>query len=65
MKQDITQYSDAELSLHFFNDEGLYRAMRRCYKSEQLRALADECFTYTEDQFDELVSDFVADQLSD
>jgi len=27
-KRDITQYSDSELSLLFFNEEGLYRAMQ-------------------------------------
>jgi hypothetical protein len=61
-KQDLTEYSDSELSLHFFNDETLYRAMRRSWAESQLRAIADEVFTYTDAQFEELVEDWEADQ---
>lgn len=53
MKQDITEYSDSELSLLVMNDEGLYR-MRR---SSNLRAELEEFFIFTDEQWDELAQD--------
>lgn len=61
-KTDLTEYSSAELSLNVFNDEYLYKTVRRAYKHEQLRDLADEFFVYTSEQFDELCEDWDADQ---
>lgn len=53
MKQDITEYSDSELSLIVMNDEGLYR-MRR---SSNLRAELEQVFIFTDEQWDELAQD--------
>jgi hypothetical protein len=53
MKQDITEYSDSELSLLVMNDEGLYR-MRR---SSNLRAELEQVFIFTDEQWDELAQD--------
>ncbi len=60
-KQDLTGYSDSELSLWFNNDEGLYNALRhaaRYNNSDMLVQCADENFIYTPAQLDELMEDF-------
>lgn len=56
-KQDLTEYSDAELSLNVFNDESLYN-QRFC---SDLKELLDEIFIYTEEQWEELQEDLESD----
>lgn len=53
MKQDLTQYSDNELSLVVMNDEGLYR-MRR---NSQFIGLLKDLFLFTEEQLEVLEQD--------
>lgn len=57
MKQDLTQYSENELSLLVFNDEGLYLMRRKSYFFETL----EEFFIYTPEQLDVLKEDLKAD----
>jgi hypothetical protein len=52
-KQDLTEYSDSELSLLVFNDEGLYR-MR---KNSQFLGLLNDLFIFTDEQLAELEKD--------
>ncbi len=52
-KQDLTEYSDSELSLLVFNDEGLYRMRRRRDFIDTLR----EYFIFTDEQLEELKQD--------
>ena len=52
-KQDLTKYSDSELSLIVFNDETLYRMRNRRGFIETLR----EIFIFSESQLDELNQD--------
>lgn len=52
-REDLTEYSDAELSLRVFNDEGLYRLRRRSYFIEEL----EQIFIFTEEQREELEND--------
>jgi hypothetical protein len=59
-KHDITMYGEQELSLHVLNTEYLYRRFQRCDDERDLRILVCE-FTYTEEQFAELVSDLEDD----
>lgn len=59
-KQDLTMYGEQELSLHVLNTEYLYRQFQRCDDARDLRMLVCE-FKYTDEQFDELVSDLEAD----
>ena len=61
-KQDLTQFSEQELSLHVLNTEALYRAFRRCQDADDVRAVVDPYFVYTDEQFDELLSDLAAEQ---
>ena len=57
--QDLTQYSDQELSLNVFNDEYFYiERENRPY----LMALINEEFTYTADQMAELIQDLDDDK---
>jgi len=56
--QNITQYSDQELSLLFMNDEPLYRAACCAGSADELKELADEVFIYTPEQLTELEQDF-------
>ena len=61
---DIRPYSDQELSLHFLNDEGLYRELMkgvRLNRFSYVRLVADECFIYNEDQLDDLEETFNAE----
>ena len=57
-KQDLTQYSDQELSLLVFNTESLY-LYRRDFRL--LKALLDESFYYTMDQLEVLEQDILED----
>jgi hypothetical protein len=52
-RQDLTQYSDSELSLHVFNDETLYRMCHRSGFDEVI----DQLFIYTPEQWHELAQD--------
>lgn len=57
-KTDLTQYSDNELSLLVFNDEGLYKIRHNKF----LMAIAlDTLFIYTDEQYDQLVVDLEED----
>lgn len=60
--QDLTEYGSAELSLNVFNDEYLYKEVRRFYKHEQLRELVSQFFVFDDEQFEELCEDWDADQ---
>jgi len=51
--QDLTNYSDEELSLQVFNDEGLYN-MRH---DTLLHELLSEFFTFTYEQEQVLIQD--------
>jgi len=61
-KTDLTEYSSQELSLNVFNDEYLYKSVRRFHKHDQLRDLVSEFFIFDDEQFDELCEDWDADQ---
>lgn len=52
-KQDLTQYSDQELSLLVFNDEGLYR-MRH---NSQFIGMLNDLFIFTDEQLEVLEQD--------
>ena len=57
-KQDLTEYSDSELSLNVMNDEGLYRSIaRREQPLEHVREFLSEFFIFTADQVGELCDD--------
>jgi hypothetical protein len=53
MKEDLTQFSDSELSLRVMNDEVLYD-MRRY---SNLRTELEMFFIFTNEQWDKLVED--------
>lgn len=55
--EDLTQYSNAELSLHVFNDESLYNIRHRAF----LKATLEELFLFTPEQWEELEADLEAD----
>ena len=59
--QDLTQYSDDELSLQVFNDEGLY-SMR--HDTGNLLEVLEEIFTYSFEQMEVLLTD-LADDLDE
>jgi hypothetical protein len=54
---DLTQYSNSELSLNVFNDEGLYNIRHEPGFIEIL----DEVFIYTSEQLAELEQDLLDD----
>lgn len=57
--QDLRGYSNDELSLWFMNDEFLYnQASRITTDKARLKDLADEFFLYTDEQLEELYTDF-------
>jgi len=60
MSKNLTQYGEQELSLIVANTEYLYRAFGRCDDEQDLRVLCCE-FTYSEEQFAELVLDLIED----
>lgn len=57
-KQDLTKYSDSELSLMVFNDEMLYKMRNRRNFIETLR----EIFIFSESQLNELNQDLKNDR---
>lgn len=57
--QDLTNYSDQELSLLFLNDEPLYLAARQAGSINELKQIADDFFVYDEAQMTELEQDFM------
>ena len=59
--EDLTRYSDQELSLMVFNDEYLYNQRHNSGFSD----LIDELFIYTEEQKDELIQDLTDDLEED
>ncbi len=61
-KQDLREFSDRELSLMVFNDEGLY-LMRR--NQAALLEVLNELFIYTSEQLKELETDLKEDLESE
>ncbi len=60
--QNITQYSDQELSLVVFNDEYFYTERDHNGNADYLMALIEEEFVYTPDQLAVLMEDLEADK---
>ena len=58
---DLREYNSGELSAWVMNDEGLYRMRHR----PSLKDALDECFLYTDEQWDELQEDLEAELLED
>lgn len=56
-KTDLTQYSENELSLYVFNDEGLYRMRRNPHFIGYLR----DIYNFTEEQLKVLEQDLEDD----
>ena len=56
--QNITTYSDQELSLLFLNTESLYLQAQKAGDINELRRIANDNFIYTNDQITELEQDF-------
>lgn len=54
---DLTQYSEQELSLEVFNNEGLYSIRFSTYLMDTLR----EVFTFTQEQEEVLTQDLLDD----
>lgn len=63
--QNITEHSDAELSLIVFNDEDLYKFVRRTYNLRTVREYLEEMFTFTTEQWEDLVETIEADRAED
>ena len=59
--EDLTHYSNNELSLRVFNIEPLYRIRSN---QVELFSTLDELFTYTDEQHDELISDLAEDAIA-
>lgn len=58
---DITNYSNQELSLLFLNDEPLYKELMRAVRRNDftiIKEICDEFFIYTEDQLEDLIDTF-------
>lgn len=58
---DLTNYSENELSLIFANDEFFYNQFFKCVRLEslkELKAICEENFIFTDEQFESLESDF-------
>lgn len=65
-RTDITEYSDAELSLICYNDEYLYKAMRRTNGDEcKVREIVDELYIYNDDQLADLIETIEQDLAED
>lgn len=60
-KQDLTQYSDNELSMWVFNDEYLYKMRKR----SELEDILQEYFIFTPEQFEVLTQDLQDEALED
>ncbi len=58
MSNDITNYRDSELADYFDNDEYLYEQACMSKDFSELESLANEYFIFTEEQLEELRSDF-------
>lgn len=58
-RNDLTEYSDAELSLHVMNDYELYKMRRQPLR--HLRATLEEIFIFTTEQWEDLVETIEAD----
>ena len=59
--RDITHYSDQELSLLFFNEEGLYKDLMRAVRRNDfniVEEICDEYFVYTCAQLEDLRDTF-------
>jgi len=64
--EDITKYSDAELSLRCYNEKPLYLEARQTNGDvDDLRTFADSKFIYTELQFFDLFNTVTADLAED
>ncbi len=59
--QDLTPYSDQELSLRVFNEEYFYIERNYGGNSNYLKALINEEFHYTPEQMDVLEQDLIED----
>ena len=59
--QDLTQYTDQELSLRVFNEEYFYIERNHNGNSNYLKALINEEFHYTSEQMDVLEQDLIDD----
>lgn len=57
-KEDLTRFSDSELSMRVFNDEVLYRARRN---KNYLMDILNHTFIYTSEQLEELKVDLEED----
>ena len=57
--QNLTGYSDQELSLIFNNDETLYNMARKAGSINELKDIADQFFIYDDEQLAELEQDFM------
>lgn len=60
--QDLTQYSDQELSLRVFNDEYFYNERDYQCKNDYVLALVNEEFVFTDDQLSVLIQDLNDDR---
>lgn len=58
--QDITEYSENELSLIVMNDEVLYKMRKQILRDGKISVLSD-IFKYTDEQFDVLLQDIKDD----
>lgn len=57
--ENITEYSDTELSLIFMNDERLYKFMIRTSTTEtELIDYVMDNYIYTEEQLDDLIDTY-------
>jgi hypothetical protein len=59
MRNNLTEYSDSELSLHVMNDYELYKMRRRPLR--HLREYLEEIFIFTTEQWEDLVETIEAD----
>lgn len=64
-KQDLREYSDAELSLIVFNDEALYHFVRRVHNLHTVRHNLEDMFTFTDEQWKDLVKTIEDDREED
>lgn len=58
-RTDLTEYSDAELSMHVMNDEYLYKMRRQPLRA--LRETLEEMYIFNDDQWADLVETIEAD----
>lgn len=57
-KQNITMYTENELSLLIFNDECLYKMRRQILRNP---SLLDDIFIYTNEQLEIALNDLIED----